>query len=178
MEGKEILDLHTHILPGMDDGSQSVEMSLEMLRTLAEAGVTKVCGTSHYYANQNDTTRFCERRAQAVERLRAALPVGETLPEVLPAAEVAYFPHMEEHRLERLCVQNTRTLLLEMPFSEWTDLQAETVATLALDQRFQVVLVHPERFCFSKGNRRKLDSRDGTVLGDMVVRDGIWNALR
>ena len=168
MEGKEILDLHTHILPGMDDGSKSVEMSLEMLRTLAEAGVTKVCGTSHYYANQNDTAHFCERRAQAVERLRAALPTGETLPEVLPAAEVAYFPYMEEHRLERLCVQNTRTLLLEMPFSEWTDLQAETVATLALDQRFQVVLVHPERFCFSKGNRRKLERLAELPIGLQV----------
>lgn len=153
----EIVDLHTHILPGMDDGSKSAEMSLEMLRALAQAGVTTVCGTSHYYANQNDTAHFCARRERAVEALRAAMPAGETLPRVLPAAEVAYFPHMEEHRLERLCVEHTRTLLLEMPFAEWTDLQAETVATLALDQKFRVILVHPERFCFSKGNRRKLE---------------------
>lgn len=152
-----LVELHTHILPGMDDGSQSVEMSLEMLRKLAEMGVSDVCATSHYYAGQNSPTMYLERRSAALKKLQQAMQPGDGLPVIHPAAEVAYFREMQEHHPERLCVEGTRTLMLEMPFSEWTDQQEETVAVLALDMRLNVVLVHPERFCFSKNNRSRLE---------------------
>lgn len=42
--------------------------------------------------------------------------------------------------------------MLEMPFTEWNDFQVEEVSALVLDRGFHVVLVHPERFCASKGN--------------------------
>ncbi len=154
MQDGYLIDLHCHVLPKMDDGSDSVEMSLEMLRREAEQGVVTVCATSHYYARQNSIAEFCARRAAAYEKLAAALPEG--LPRVLLAAEVAYFPRMEEQDLSPLCIQGTRTLMLEMPFSDWTDLQVEAVETLVLDRRYNVVLVHPERFCFSKSNQQRL----------------------
>ena len=155
MRDRMLIDLHSHVLPEFDDGSQSLEMSLAMLRREAEQGVAAVCATSHYYAKQNSIPSFCARRAEALERLTSALP--EDFPRVLPAAEVAYFPHMEEQDLTPLCIQGTRTLMLEMPFADWTDLQLETVEALVLDCRYDVVLVHPERFCFSKSNRHKLE---------------------
>ena len=152
-----MIDLHTHILPGMDDGSPDAACSVEMLRRQRAQGVEVVCGTSHYYRRQNSISLFCERRAAAMDRLKEALPRGETLPRVIPAAETAYFSGIGDHPgLERLCIQGTRTLMLEMPFTEWSDLQVEEVSALVLDRRFQVVLVHPERFCASKGNRRKI----------------------
>ena len=46
--------------------------------------------------------------------------------------------------------------MLEMPFTEWNDFQVEEVSSLVLDRGFHVVLVHPERFCSSTGNIRKL----------------------
>lgn len=149
--------MHAHILPEMDDGSQSVEMSLAMLQRLAEMGVTTVCATSHYYAGQNSITMYLERRAIALKKLAGAVPAGSGLPRILPAAEVAYFRGIEQHQPERLCIADTRTLMLEMPFSEWTDQQTEAVTVLALDMHFNVVLVHPERFCFSRSNRRRLE---------------------
>ena len=136
-----LIDLHSHVLPSMDDGSDSVEMSVAMLRRMGEQGVDTVCATSHYYRRQNGIETFCARRAAALEKLRAVLPEG--LPRILPAAEVAYFPHMEEQDLTPLCIQGTRTLLLEMPFSDWTDLQLETVETLVLDRQYQVVMFTP-----------------------------------
>ena len=99
-----LIDLHSHVLPSMDDGSDSVEMSAAMLRRMGEQGVDTVCATSHYYRRQNDIETFCARRAAALEKLRAVLPEG--LPRILPAAEVAYFPHMEEQDLIPLCIQD------------------------------------------------------------------------
>ena len=80
---------------------------------------------------------------------------------MLPAAETAYFSGIGDHPgLERLCIQGTNTLLLEMPFTDWSDLQVEEVSSLVLDRGFRVVLVHPERFCASKGNRRKIQQME------------------
>ena len=156
MQTRPMIDLHCHILPGMDDGSPDVETSLAMLRRQAEQGIGAVCATSHYYAWQNDIETFCERRAAALQKLLDAWP-EERLPRVIPAAEVAFFTGISAcPDLGRLCIQGTKTLLLEMPFTEWNDFQAEEVSALVLDRGFQVVLVHPERFCASRGNRDRL----------------------
>ncbi len=173
-----LVDLHSHILPGIDDGSPDVGTSAAMLRREAEQGVDVVCATSHYYAKHNSIPAFCERRAEALERLSSVLTAE--LPRVLPAAEVAYFPHMEEQDLTPLCIQGTRTLMLEMPFSDWTGLQLETVEALVLDCRYDVVLVHPERFCFSKSNRHKLEKLAELPIGLQVNAGSLlrWGTRR
>ena len=173
-----LVDLHSHILPGIDDGSPDVGTSAAMLRREAEQGVDVVCATSHYYAKYNSIPAFCERRAEALERLSSVLTAE--LPRVLPAAEVAYFPHMEEQDLTPLCIQGTRTLMLEMPFSDWTGLQLETVEALVLDCRYDVVLVHPERFCFSKSNRHKLEKLAELPIGLQVNAGSLlrWGTRR
>lgn len=178
MQDRGWIDLHSHILPQLDDGSDSVEMSLAMLYQMAEQGVDVVCATSHYYAKHSSIPAFCERRAEAMERLSAVLT--EDLPRVLPAAEVAYFPRMEEQDLTPLCIQGTRTLMLEMPFADWTSLQLETVEALVLDCRYDVVLVHPERFCFSKSNRHKLEKLAELPIGLQVNAGSLlrWGTRR
>ena len=162
----------------MDDGSDGVDTSLAMLRREAEQSVTAVCATSHYYAKHSSIPAFCERRAEAMERLSAVLT--EDLPRVLPAAEVAYFPRMEEQDLTPLCIQGTRTLMLEMPFADWTSLQAEAVEALVLDCGYQVVLVHPERFCFSKSNKHKLEKLAELPIGLQINAGSLlrWGTRR
>ena len=162
MQDRGWIDLHSHILPQLDDGSDSVEMSL----------------ASHYYAKHSSIPAFCERRAEAMERLSAVLT--EDLPRVLPAAEVAYFPRMEEQDLTPLCIQGTRTLMLEMPFADWTSLQAEAVEALVLDCGYQVVLVHPERFCFSKSNRHQLEKLAELPIGLQINAGSLlrWGTRR
>lgn len=53
-----MIDLHSHILPRMDDGSRSTEESLQMLTALAAQGVTDVAATPHFYASENGRTAF------------------------------------------------------------------------------------------------------------------------
>ena len=155
MQDNHLIELHSHLLPQLDDGSDSVETSLAMLRREMEQGVGTVCATPHYYAKHNSIANFCEQRAAALEKLLTVAPDG--LPRIIPAAEVAFFSGIGEYpSVERLCIQGTRTLMLEMPFTEWNDFQIGEVSTLVLDRGFHVVLVHPERFCFSGSNRWQL----------------------
>ena len=178
MQDRMLIDLHSHVLPQFDDGSPDVDTSAVMLRREAEQGVDVVCATSHYYAKYNSIPAFCERRAEALERLSSVLTAE--LPRVLPAAEVAYFPRMEEQDLTPLCIQGTRTLMLEMSFADWTSLQAEAVEALVLDCGYQVVLVHPERFCFSKSNLHQLERLAQLPIGLQVNAGALlrWGTRR
>ena len=64
-----VLDLHSHVLPGIDDGSPDVETSLEMLRLSAQQGVEAMVATPHFYAWRNRVERFLRRRQRAFEQL-------------------------------------------------------------------------------------------------------------
>lgn len=154
----KVIDMHTHILPNMDDGSLNTEMSVQMLKIMADQGVDLVCASSHYYHFKEDISYFLKRRIEAFENLRlAAHGRNLGLPALILAAEVAYFPGISEcKKLKDICIEGTKTVLLEMPFTEWTDAQIQEVIGLVLDRNFRVVLVHPERFLFSKNNKHYL----------------------
>ena len=47
-----MVDIHTHVLPGIDDGADSVETSLEMIRSEVEQGVKQIVFTPHYYGQK------------------------------------------------------------------------------------------------------------------------------
>ena len=57
-----VTDFHSHVLPGVDDGSASVEESLAMLRLAAQQGIRRVVATPHFYPRYDDLERFLERR--------------------------------------------------------------------------------------------------------------------
>lgn len=141
-----VIDFHSHVLPKMDDGSKSVEMSLEMLSSARRMGVDAVVATSHFYGHRESVSTFLKRREHAWERLSEAME-GQELPQVLLGAEVAFFSGLTKvEGLDELCANGTRTLLLEMPFGPWTGYELDAVSTLCLDRGYQVVLAHLERF--------------------------------
>lgn len=55
-----IIDFHSHILPGIDDGSRDVSMSLELLKESRNQGIGAVVATPHFYANNNTIDRFLD----------------------------------------------------------------------------------------------------------------------
>lgn len=147
-----LIDVHTHILPQIDDGSDSVETSVRMLQCMAQHGVQSVCATPHFYREKMDVETFLERRTTAWQKLQPAIqavPVSIVL-----AAEVAYYSGIsEEKELDKLCAEGTNTLLLEMPYSDWNSFQIDEVLSLAWDSGFDVILVHPERLTAGANNR-------------------------
>ncbi len=144
-----MIDFHSHILPGIDDGSKNTGMSLRMIAALAKQGVDTIAATSHFYATERTPQRFLQRREEAWGRLKAVLPPGS--PKILLGAEVLYFPgisHMEE--LPRLCLEGTKLLLLEMPFTGWNDYMIREVRELARSGPCRLVLAHIERYYFQQ----------------------------
>lgn len=63
----QLFDMHSHILPGIDDGAETVEDSLELLSCLEKQGVTNVCLTPHFYTNEISLEDFIAERAEKFE---------------------------------------------------------------------------------------------------------------
>ena len=139
-------DLHTHILPAMDDGAADPAESLELLRLEREQGVDRVVLTPHFYREREGAARFLERRERAFEALlRAGAPADG--PELLLGAEVAWFPSLTaEDRLEELCLAGTTQLLLELPFEPWSAMLLDRVYGFALSTGLTPVFAHVERY--------------------------------
>ena len=68
-----LTDFHSHVLPGIDDGSKSLKESIAMLRMEAEQGIRRVVATPHFYARHDQPERFLARRARSEELLRQEL---------------------------------------------------------------------------------------------------------
>lgn len=142
-----ITDFHTHILPGIDDGSPNVEVSLQMLRELAGQGVGRVVATPHFYANYNSPERFLRKRAAAIEELTEAVREKPNLPQLCYGAEVYFFNGISEcEALPELAISGTKCLLLEMPFSRWSDSMYRQI--LQIHERFGLipVIAHVDRY--------------------------------
>lgn len=146
------IDFHSHILPHMDDGSKSAEMSLEMLRQMRASGTDAVVATPHYYRRREDIDAFLQRREASFQRLQPHLT--DEYPQIYPGAEVAFYFGIERDRaLHELCICGTDTLLIELPFAAWSDYEYNALASLCYDCGITVVLAHYERFA-------KLQTRD------------------
>lgn len=160
----EFTDIHTHILPGFDDGSQSSAESFSMLCELYRQGVSRVVLTPHFYARQDEPSSFVLNRDAAAEHLVGRLdefvsnsesPVE--LPEIYLGSEVAFFNAISIcPELDRMCIGGTKYLLVEMPFDNWTGAMLQELYVIKNKLGITPIIAHIERY-FSLFNRDMLD---------------------
>ncbi len=140
-----MIDFHSHILPNVDDGSKSVEESVEMLRMLKAQGVTKVIATPHFYANHNSVDEFLIRRDNSFTNLSRALTLD--LPDIILGAEVKYYEGISRlEQLNKLRIGNSKLILLEMPFRNWTNFTLRELRDISNSGNVTVVIAHIERY--------------------------------
>lgn len=149
-------DLHTHILPGMDDGSPDAEESLRMLRMEAEQGIDAVALTPHYYRQKEKPEAFLERRRIAQEKLSAAIAAlppeqRRALPALTVGAEVFWAPGLLEYsEILRLCYGASRYLLVELPADPWERPLIDWLYDLTGHYGITPVIAHIDRYLFTQ----------------------------
>jgi protein-tyrosine phosphatase len=138
-----VIDLHSHLLPGVDDGSRSVEQSVEVLRRLAERGLTDVCLTPHLRANETVDAPPA-RHDEAFAALRAQAPAK---PRLHRGAEVMLDRPLprEAERMRRITLGGTRYILVEFPRLVAVDAVTNAL-TRVRDAGLRPILAHPERY--------------------------------
>ena len=142
-----MIDAHIHILPEIDDGSDSVETSAEMLKMLKEQDVDRIIATPHFYAHRSKTVEsFLEKRECAFKKIGS--------PEnMLLGAEVAIERGISELKdIEKLAIQNTDLILLEFPYTSYASWMEEEIYNISVTYKLRPVIAHIHRYIkdFSK----------------------------
>ena len=159
-----MIDLHTHILPGVDDGARSPAESRALALEAAGEGVSVLAATPHVRADFPTTAEMMEK---AVTELRADFAEQGIPVEVLHGGEIDLgvlwaIPHDELRRLT--LAQTGRYLLLEFPYRGWP-LALDSAVPQLVELGITPLLAHPER------NPEVQDRPDR--LGDLVAAGAI-----
>jgi protein-tyrosine phosphatase len=158
-----VIDLHSHILPGVDDGPRTLEGSLELARAAVADGTRTILATPHV---NDDPGIDAERVAAGLEVLRPALAEAEIPLEVLPGGEIAIWrlADLDDAALRGLALGGGPYLLVESPFSPVVG-DFEPIVLDLLMRGHRVLLAHPERCpAFQRDPARLERLVDGGVL--------------
>lgn len=171
-----MIDLHCHILWGMDDGATSLEESVAMARMAAEGGMEIVAATPHCNIVDDDPLLRCRVIREKVKELNRALQERKIPLRIVPGMELYVRENLDDilEKKAVLPLNDSRYLLAEFDFSQSADFMADSLRKIH-KAGYIPVLAHPERyeavqrdenfipFCFRQGTVIQVNKE--SVLG-------------
>jgi protein-tyrosine phosphatase len=138
-----VIDLHCHLLPGLDDGPATMEESIALAERLVAEGVETVVATPHV---SPDYPTSAAAMAAGVAEVRAALSTAGVPLSVAPGAEISFsmLGELSPDELRSLALGGADALLLESPYNAAAPFLEEAVFDVQVTG-FRAVLAHPER---------------------------------
>ncbi len=169
------IDIHSHILCGIDDGAENLDESLELLAQEVNQDVSHVFCTPHFYADFHSIDEHLDESKMAYDKLKYAIKSGG-YSEVLLGHEVRYSPGMSNWTgLEKCTLEGTHYLLLELPFMYPVPQEAlSEIPKLARDIGYTVVLAHIERCCHDPNYKKILKLIDGVDILAQINADSLF----
>jgi tyrosine-protein phosphatase YwqE len=136
--------MHSHVLPGIDDGAQTPEESIALIKKMMALGIKKIIATPHIMADYYRNTPATINAALAI--LKAEL-IKEKIDIEIEAAAEHYFDETFEGRIERgeLMIMGTNYVLFEFSFINQPP-NAIAVVQKLKEAGFKPILAHPERY--------------------------------
>lgn len=142
-----MIDLHAHILPGLDDGARDLESALAMAELAAESGVTAIVATPHSNLPGRRANYWDQELRREFKNFQKALNDMETAVTIFPGMEVFGTPEVPKLLREGklISLAHSRYLLIEFPFWDY-DRQATQVLSDVVAMGYRPVIAHPERY--------------------------------
>lgn len=143
---KMLIEHHCHILPQIDDGSNSVEMSLEMINLMKSQGVERIVATPHFYAHRehNNIKSYLEKRQNAYDKLVQA---DQSSSDILLGAEVAVEHGISRLQgIDKLRIADTAYILLELPYAGFQHWYLEEINDISYEYGLTPVIAHIHRY--------------------------------
>lgn len=146
-----LIDFHSHILPGLDDGAKNEAESLEMLRKEIKQGVKTVVLTPHFYPASMKLDEFLQARREAYVKLENLI-TAEKLPiKLVLGCEVKFSPSLLELDLRKLCIENTDFLMVEFSQRNYHSWMNEVFFRLN-SKGYNLIIAHVERYDYLPEN--------------------------
>ena len=141
-----MIDFHSHIVPGVDDGSKSEEMTLEMIKMAAASGTKKVVATPHYIRGRFQVSK--DEIKKEINRLKDLVKEMKIPIEIYGGQEIYYSDNILQYYLdgEIGTIEDTRYMLVELPIKGF---DPEKVINTLYELQLKgvvIILAHPERY--------------------------------
>ncbi len=153
-----MIDIHTHILPCLDDGAQTKADALALLHMLEEQGVKSVALTPHYYGKKNSVEDFLRERESAFAKIEKEIPTNL---QVFLGAEV-HLTGVNDPTNEKICylsIGDTDCVLVELPFfTKWSNALFEKLSEFISDTGYTPIVAHIERYDEVKRNPKRIET--------------------
>lgn len=150
-----MIDMHCHILPGIDDGAQHIADSLALLREEKNQGIQKIVFTPHFNPERQDFERFLTARADSYQRLQSADGFSELGIQTKLGCEIFFSMRLIEMDISRLAFEDTDYLLIEFPVNNRPYGITRTMQSI-IERGYTPILAHVERYEFFTADPVKL----------------------
>ena len=139
-----MIDFHSHILPGIDDGSRSIGQSIQILKEAKEAGFSKVILTSHYMeeyfeCDEKDRKKLIEELQKEVKDtelyLGSEIYITDNIVDLIKDGKAS-------------SINGTKYVLFEFPLAETKPMNDKEVIYRLIENGYVPIIAHPERYPF------------------------------
>ncbi|NOY69175.1 MAG: hypothetical protein GXP53_06735 [Deltaproteobacteria bacterium] len=133
-----MIDLHCHILPGIDDGASGIQASIEMARIAANDGIQKIVATPHIKDNQYSAQSIADKTLSLNQELR---DLGISV-EIVPGAEISSL--LPVSIIKAFTLNRTPYILLDFPV-DYVPINSKELFFELLVNGLKPIIAHPER---------------------------------
>ena len=148
-------DIHSHILPFVDDGATDVDNALQLLAMAKENGISHILATPHFYPSEDSLEAFLTRIQNAYNELNEKIGDRE-LPKIYLGSEILYFIGIgTAENLFALTLNGSKYLLIELAGSDINKYLFKDLSELK-KRRYIPIIAHFERYTKSKGFKKLL----------------------
>lgn len=139
-----MIDIHTHVLPGLDDGSTNIEESIDILKELISQGVKEIIATPHIISGVYDNNR--KIIDEKIEELNSEITTHNLPIKIHKGAELYYEPNIiEKTKKEKLSLAGSKYILIETDLHRFPN-NFEKVLYQFQVEGFFPIIAHAERF--------------------------------
>lgn len=153
-----MIDIHNHLLPGVDDGSRSFDESIEVLKNLESVGYKSVILTPHYIRESRYSSNK-ENNLKVLNKLKEEIKKNNININLYLGNEIFYDKNIIDllNNNEISSLNNSKYLLIELPMSGDVTGYEEVFSSL-IRKGYKVILAHPERYFSFQKDYKKINN--------------------
>ncbi|AKN31965.1 exopolysaccharide biosynthesis protein [Clostridium carboxidivorans P7] len=142
-----MIDIHSHILPGIDDGAETIEDTMEMLKIADKDGIKKIVASPHFCSEYHENTY--KNICKLVEEINVRRKQQNITVEIFPGQEIFVDNHMLSNYKKGVIkgINNSRYMLVELPMEKFQKSSMDILYEIKL-QGMVPVIAHPERYMY------------------------------
>ena len=169
-------DIHSHILPGVDDGAANLEESLKILEELKKQGITHVMATPHFYPQEDNFEDYFEKTSKAYEQL---LKVAEKrdLPKIYLGCEMLYCRWASSSEsIPHFCLGKSNHILLELTDFDIDNKFFVDIIKLKMSG-YEPIIAHPERYYHAPNFRKFMRFLKDVEITVQINADSVFTPI-